>query len=40
MRYLYLPNGIKVRYKGELKWRGEEGRLEIMYDEVDAGWAL
>jgi len=34
-RYLYLPDGIKLRYKGELKWRGEKGRLEIMYDETD-----
>jgi len=34
-RYLYLPDGIKVRYKGELKWCGEQGRLEIIYDETD-----
>jgi len=37
-RYLYLPDGIKVRYKGELKWRGEQGRLEIIYDETDKVW--
>jgi len=24
-----------LRYKGELKWRGEKGRLEIIYDETD-----
>jgi len=29
-----------VRHKGELKWRGEQARLEIMYDEVDTGEAL
>jgi len=28
-RYLYLPKDLKLRYKGELKWRGEKGRLEI-----------
>jgi len=37
-RYLYLPDGIKVRYNGNLKWRGEKGRLEIIYDETDKVW--
>jgi len=37
-RYLYFPNGIKVRYDGNLKWRGEQGRLEIMYDVIDKAW--
>jgi len=37
-RYLCLPDGIKVRYKGDLKWHGEKGRLEIIYDEVYKVW--
>jgi putative transposase len=35
---LYLPKGLKLRYKGELKWRGKQGRLEIAYDEADEKW--
>jgi len=36
--YLYLPKGLKLKYKGELRWRGKQGRLEIVYDEVDEVW--
>jgi putative transposase len=36
--YLYLPKGLKLRYKGLLKWRGRQGRLEIIYDRVDGVW--
>ena len=36
--YLYLPKGLKLKYKGELKWNGKQGRLEIIYDEVDDVW--
>jgi putative transposase len=36
--YLYLPKGFKLRYKGVLKWRGRQGRLEIIYDGVDGVW--
>jgi len=36
--HLYLPKGLKLKYKGELKWRGKQGRLEIFYDEVDGVW--
>jgi putative transposase len=36
--YLYLPKGLKLRYKGLLKWRGRQGRLEIIYDGVDGVW--
>ena len=35
---LYLPKGLKLKYKGKLKWKGELGRLEIIYDEVDGVW--
>jgi putative transposase len=36
--YMYLPKGLKLKYKGELKWNGKQGRLEIIYDEVDDVW--
>ena len=36
--YLYLPKGLKLEYKGKLKWRGKQARLEIIYDEVDKVW--
>jgi len=36
--YMYLPKGLKLKYKGELKWIGKHGRLEIIYDEVDDVW--
>ncbi|NHV61169.1 MAG: transposase, partial [Candidatus Verstraetearchaeota archaeon] len=36
--YMYLPKGLKLKYKGELKWMGKQGRLEIIYDEVDEVW--
>ena len=37
-RYLYLPKGLKLRYWGKLKWYGKQGRLEIIYDDVDRVW--
>ena len=37
-KYLYLPKGLKLRYKGRLKWHGKQGRLEIIYDDVDGVW--
>jgi putative transposase len=36
--YLYLPKRLNLRYKGELRWTGKQGRLEIVYDEVDEVW--
>jgi len=36
--YMYLPKGLKLKYKGELKWNGKQGRLEIVYDEADEVW--
>ncbi len=38
LEYLYLPKGLKLRYKGELKWKGKRSRLEIAYDDVDEVW--
>jgi len=37
-KYLYLPKGLKLKYKGRLKWHGKQGRLEIIYDKVDEVW--
>jgi putative transposase len=36
--YLYLPRGLRLKYKGVLRWRGKQGRLEIIYDDVDEVW--
>jgi len=36
--HIYLPKGIKLKYKGILKWKGKPGRLEIVYDEVNKVW--
>jgi putative transposase len=37
-KHIYLPKGLKLKYKGILKWKGKPGRLEIVYDEVDKMW--
>ena len=37
-RYLYLPKGLRLQYKGKLKWYGKQSRLEIIYDDVDKVW--
>ncbi|MGC9165511.1 MAG: hypothetical protein ACP5GU_07300 [Thermoprotei archaeon] len=37
-KYLYILRGLKLEYQGELKWYGKQGRLEIIYDEVDGVW--
>jgi len=36
--YLYLPKGLKLRYRGKLRWYGKRGRLEIIYDDIDRVW--
>jgi putative transposase len=36
--HLHLPKGLRLKYKGELRWIGKQGRLEIVYDEVDEVW--
>ncbi|MCW4008567.1 MAG: transposase [Candidatus Bathyarchaeota archaeon] len=35
---IYLPKGLKLKYKGELRWHGKQGRLEIIYDDADEVW--
>lgn len=36
--FLHFPKALKLRYKGKLKWKGKQGRLEIIYDDVDEVW--
>jgi len=36
--HIYLPKGLKLKYRGMLKWKGKPGRLEIVYDEVEKMW--
>ena len=35
---LYLPRGLRLRYWGKPRWKGKQGRLEIIYDDVDKVW--
>jgi len=37
-KYVHLPKGLRLRWKGCLKWRGKQGRLEIIYDDADEVW--
>jgi putative transposase len=38
-RTIYLKDfGLALRFKGELKWCGKRGRLEIVYNEVRRSW--
>jgi len=37
-KWLVLPKGLKIRITGEIKWRGEQGRLEIFYDDLTGRW--
>jgi putative transposase len=37
-KYLRLPKGLRLRWKGNPKWHGKQGRLEIVYDDVDGVW--
>jgi hypothetical protein len=34
----YLPKLLRLKYEGEPRWKGKQGRLEIIYDEVDEVW--
>jgi putative transposase len=36
--FLHLPKGLKLRIKGKLKWKGRQGKLELIYDDVDRVW--
>ena len=36
--FLHLPKGLRMRIKGRLRWHGRQGRLELIYDDVDRVW--
>jgi len=35
---LKLPFELKIRWKGRNKWKGKQGRLEIVYDDLSGQW--
>lgn len=35
-----MPKGLRVRFKGVLKWFGKQGRAEIVYDTLDGRWRV
>jgi len=38
-RTIYLKDfKLPLRFKGKLKWRGKQGRLEIIHDEARRSW--
>ncbi len=37
-KWLILPKGLKIRITGEIRWRGKQGRLEIIYDDLTGRW--
>ena len=38
-RIIYLKDfGLTLRFKGGLKWRGKQGRLEVIYNEARRRW--
>ncbi|MGC9136756.1 RNA-guided endonuclease InsQ/TnpB family protein, partial [Caldivirga sp.] len=39
MRIIYLKDfKLALKFKGRLKWRGKQGRLEVHYDEARRAW--
>jgi len=37
-KYLKLPFGLKIRWRGRNRWEGKPGRLEIVYDTLSGRW--
>jgi len=37
---LRLSRGLSVRFKGDMKWFGRQGRLEIYYDQLTKKWRV
>ncbi|UJG40471.1 MAG: transposase [Candidatus Heimdallarchaeum aukensis] len=35
---LKLPFGLNIRWKGKNRWKGKQGRLEIIFDELNRSW--
>jgi len=38
--HLYLPRGLSTSFKGELKWTGKQGRLEVAWDSLSKKWRV
>jgi putative transposase len=37
---LKLPRGLSIAFKGELKWTGKQGRLEVAWDALSKKWRV
>ncbi|MHC1610860.1 MAG: RNA-guided endonuclease InsQ/TnpB family protein [Candidatus Methanospirareceae archaeon] len=37
-KYIKLPFGLKIRWRGRNRWEGKPGRLEIVYDALSGRW--
>jgi len=35
-----LPHHLSIRFKGELKWAGKQGRLEVAWDPLSKKWRV
>ncbi|RLG38668.1 MAG: transposase [Candidatus Alkanophagales archaeon] len=35
---LRLPLGLRIKWKGRNRWKGKQGRLEIVYDDLSKSW--
>jgi len=35
-----LPKGLEVPFKGKPRWCGEQGRAEVLYDDLDRRWRV
>ena len=35
-----LPRGLSIRFKGDLKWTGKQGRLEVAWDSLSKKWRV
>jgi len=38
--HLDLPRHLSIRFKGELKWTGKQGRLEVAWDTLSRKWRV
>ena len=38
--HVELPRGLSIAFKGELKWTGKQGRLEVAWDSLSEKWRV
>jgi len=38
--HVYLPRGLTIPFKGEPKWTGKQGRLEVAWDSLSKKWRV